>query len=164
MSDSFRGGHFLGWQKYKIGRISPERADFSSSLGTTTITLSPIGAKDGVALYAIAIESHRFLIFEIAQPIPGTTAEGVLVYTVDSNVESGKRPIEVYPRTKQYSDQYGNNYLAPYFVGDERGILVPKDKGKTLRVTFYVTSKIGDSYVVRITIGPVPQGLIDQNE
>src|SRR6202035_5365039 len=96
MSDCFGAGHFLNWHRDKLGWIAPNRKDYITYgwAGTTNRTLTPYHTADsGITMLAIALtgpepNNNKLLVFEVAEPIPGTTgdeeASGIIVYTVNS--------------------------------------------------------------------------------
>lgn len=146
MSDTGGSIHYLGWHQRKLGWIKENREDYlSGTFQELEITLAPLHHDDGIAIAAIQSDnSHMLLVLEIAVPLQGTTRGGVLAYTVDS--AKTVEPVTILPKTKGYSQQYGNNYLAPFGVGDQTEFVFGP-----VHVTLRVVSQFEDSYIIRIS-------------
>lgn len=98
MCDLDLGQHFLGWQKYKLGWLDESQLFYVKS-GDVSLRLAPFESAEGVKMILLPSESEsRVYVVEIAQPL-GMNQEyrdkGILVYTVDAAVETGKRPVSV---------------------------------------------------------------------
>ncbi|GAA2078194.1 M6 family metalloprotease domain-containing protein [Streptomyces albiaxialis] len=87
----------LGWHKWKFGWIPPRDVGCVTSPGTTEHTLSPVGSP-GARLAVVRTGRHTALVAE-ARTREGLDAdicaEGVLLYTVDSRVPTGRGPVRV---------------------------------------------------------------------
>ncbi len=103
----------LAWSRWQLGWLSEDQIHCMDG-PDTTITLSPIARPgDGIAMVAvplnrrevIVVESRRQLGYDFELPYrwsdgsssnrPALINEGVLVYTVDTFVDSGQLPIKV---------------------------------------------------------------------
>ena len=98
MCDLDLGQHFLGWHKYKFGWLDESQLFYLKS-GEVSLPLAPFESAEGVKMILLPSESEsRVYVVEIAQPL-GANQEyrdkGILVYTVDAAVETGKRPVSV---------------------------------------------------------------------
>jgi hypothetical protein len=153
MSESHIAGHFLGWHRHKFGWISEERTSTSFHGYTKIVTLSPYSSKYGFVIHTVQFEINRALVVEIAEPIPGASGrdnvEGVLMYVVDSNITSGNQPITILPKTPRYHPTLGNNYLAPWAVGDREQY---RDETQNYYVSLHVISKFWDSYIINVGV------------
>ena len=129
----------------KKGWINRNREDYlSGTFQEREISLAPLHRNDGIAIVAIRSDnSHMLLVLEIAVPLQGTNRGGVLAYTVDST--KTVEPVTILPITKGFSQQYGNNYLAPFGVGDQAKFVFGP-----VHVTLTVVSQFEDSYIIKI--------------
>jgi M6 family metalloprotease-like protein len=98
MCDLDLGQHFLGWHKYKFGWLDESQLFYLKS-GEVSLPLAPFESAEGVKMILLPSESKsRLYVVEIAQAL-GANQEyrdkGILVYTVDAAVETGKRPVSV---------------------------------------------------------------------
>ena len=98
MCDLDLGQHFLGWHKYKLGWLDESQLFYLKS-SEVSLLLNPFESAEGVKVLLLPSESESTLyVVEIAQPL-GKNQEyrdkGILVYTVDAAVETGKRPVSV---------------------------------------------------------------------
>ena len=87
----------LGWHKWKFGWIPGNRVDCVNSPGTTEHTLPPVGSRDA-RLAVVRTGRHTALVAESRTRDgldAGICAEGVLLYTVDSRVPTGRGPVRV---------------------------------------------------------------------
>ena len=98
MCDLDLGQHFLGWHKYKFGWLDESQLFYLKS-SDVSLLLNPFESAKGVKMLLLPSESEsRLYVVEIAQPL-GADQEyrdkGILVYTVDAAVETGKCPVSV---------------------------------------------------------------------
>ena len=98
MCDLDLGQHFLGWHKYKLCWLDESQLFYLKS-GEVSLPLAPFESAEVVKMILLPSESEsRVYVVEIAQPL-GVDQEyrdkGILVYTVDAAVETGKRPVSV---------------------------------------------------------------------
>lgn len=104
----------LGWSRWQLGWLDPSQVHCDSGAGAT-VSLAPIAeAGDGVALAVVPLTAHNVIVIESRRAVgydtgqewvdpgtrarttfPGLVSEGVLVYTVDSFIDSGELPVKV---------------------------------------------------------------------
>ena len=67
-------------------------------------------------------QPSKVFVVELAEPIRGsdgtTRGQGVLIYSVDATLESGRNPIVTYPKSREKSSVYSFLYKAPFQAGD----------------------------------------------
>lgn len=106
MSLAGRGTGFLGWHRHKLKWLDADRKAYLTT-DTPSLQLAPLGASAGISMVAIPVDDpahpSKVFVVEVAQPIRlegGTLAdeEGVLVYSVDATLATGRNPVVVYPR------------------------------------------------------------------
>ncbi len=152
MCDIFKGTSFLGWHRHKLGWLPPAREAYLTS-GTRELTLTPLTSTNGVAMAVIPFSNpahpSKVLVAEIAQPILGSDGEpwgeGVLIYSVDARIPTGRDPVEIYPKERGNSPVYGRLYLAPFAAGDTFG-------STEAPATIRIQAKQGQDYVLRIAV------------
>jgi M6 family metalloprotease-like protein len=106
MSSAGRASGFLGWHRHKFKWLDADRKTYIVS-GTHRITLAPLNASSGVSMITIPVDDpakpSKVFVVEVSQAIRGKNkdqgAAGVLVYSVDAKIASGKNPVVVYPKT-----------------------------------------------------------------
>ncbi len=156
MCDVSNGRNFLGWHRHILGWLPPERKHFITE-NEFTATLSPLSKNEGLAMLVIPADNSENLskvfVIELALPLreknkefneQNSYGEGVLVYSVDARLGSGKRPIVMYPKSKDYSPVYAFIYQAPYLAGD-----VFEHEDAPFKIE--VLSKNGDDYTIKVT-------------
>ena len=89
---------FLGWDRWRLGWISDAAVICLKPTAENRITLSPIQSGKGALLAVVPLSATRVLVMESRHPIGIDTKlpkTGVLVYIVDSRIDSGLGPIKV---------------------------------------------------------------------
>ena len=155
MCDLDLGQHFLGWHKYKLGWLDESQLFYLKS-GEVSLPLTPFESAEGVKMLVLPSENKSTVyVVEIGQPL-GANQEyrdkGILVYTVDAAVETGKRPVSVVSGLDESPDanetsKYGVLCLA-YLAAGETQTFGLQD-GKEIEITneeqlgsnFQVTAK-----------------------
>lgn len=102
MSNLDRAGSFLGWHRHKCGWLAEERETFLAR-GTTDwqATVHALSRPRGLAMVVLDLgldtngQRSKVAVVELAQPADFGQKAGVLVYTVDARIPTGKGPIEV---------------------------------------------------------------------
>ena len=95
------GPDFFAWDKWRIGWVSDEAVDCIVEQGTSEHVLIPLeteSTKDGVKAVVVASNQTSALVAEvrIAEGLDSKVcAPGVLLYTVDTSVETGHGPVRV---------------------------------------------------------------------
>ena len=161
MSDIFRSRGFLGWHRHKSGWLDAARKEYVSTPGVHRFTLTPLSEGAGVSMVVLPIDNpaqpSKVFVVEVAQPAFAKGSDeqspfrGVLLYTVDASVESGKSPIEVLPHRPgpDPTRKFGNLFQAPFGVGASSG---PRTvAGATAAVTLRVLSQAGSAFNVELT-------------
>ncbi|MBM3755842.1 MAG: hypothetical protein FJW38_17885 [Acidobacteria bacterium] len=89
------GAHFTAWQKRKLGWLAGE--EFACvTARSARVDLSPLSTSSGVRGVAVKIGPSKAIVAEVRRKI-GHDARlcepGLLVYTVDSSIASGRGPL-----------------------------------------------------------------------
>ena len=144
-----RQHHFLAWHGYRLGWIHQEQITCIDSPKRAQVTLMPvetIGGMKAVVVrtapsFAYVVEARRKLGLDA-----NLCKEGVLVYTVDSQVDNGGGPILIQRAAEdvpgEERDRCGTLYNAPFQPGQtfEDG-----------NVKVSVLSSSGSDYTVEVT-------------
>ncbi|RSM03823.1 hypothetical protein CEP52_007203 [Fusarium oligoseptatum] len=95
------GPDFFAWDKWRLGWINDDSIDCVSEKGTTEHTLTPLELKASdkdIKAVVIAVNQTSALVAEARIPEgldSGVCAPGVLLYTIDTSVQSGYGPVRV---------------------------------------------------------------------
>ncbi|QHF93957.1 peptidase M6 [Streptomyces sp. NHF165] len=87
----------LGWHKWKFGWLPGSRVECVRDAGTSEHTLAPVSSPRA-GLTVVRTGRHRALVAEARTRTGldrGICSEGVLVYSVDSQVPTGQGPVRV---------------------------------------------------------------------
>ncbi|MCT2593394.1 peptidase M6 [Streptomyces sp. N2-109] len=88
----------IGWHKWKFGWLSDGQVACVRDSGTSAHTLTPLGSADGANIAVVRTSADSAIVAE-ARTRTGLDhricGEGVLLYTVDSGVETGRGPVRV---------------------------------------------------------------------
>ena len=88
----------LGWDRWRLGWISDDAVICLKPTAENRVTLSPLQSGKGALLAVVPLSATRVLVMESRRPI-GIDSKlpdsGVLVYIVDSRVDSGLGPSRV---------------------------------------------------------------------
>lgn len=131
------------WERWLLGWLDDEQVTCANPFkdGEINADLTPISEKGGKKAIVVPVGETRVVVVESrrAKGIDkNMTKPGVLVYTVDSSIQSGKGPIKVYPTSPD----------DPRFLNSTRA----KDESVTiegLKIEVTASSDEGDS--VRLT-------------
>ncbi|RGP81413.1 hypothetical protein FLONG3_558 [Fusarium longipes] len=99
------GPDFFAWDKWRLGWINDASIDCVSERGTTEHTLTPLELEtsdNATKAVVIAVNQTSALVAEARIPEgldSGVCAPGVLLYTVDTSIESGSGPVRVLDAT-----------------------------------------------------------------
>src|SRR5690242_3678305 len=88
----------LGWHKWKLGWLDPSQVSCASS-GTSEYTLTPLEKAGGPKLVFVPVDSRTVYAVEVRVRAGNDEAvcrPGVLVYRVDSRVDTGMGPVKVF--------------------------------------------------------------------
>ena len=153
MSDIFHSVSFMGWDRHKSGWLDAARARYFPKSASARLTLTPLSASSGTSMAVFPVDDpkrpSKVMVVELAQAVVGTSGttagEGVLLYTVDASVETGKTPLRLVPRKEGSTDGFGHLFEAPYRPGDSAE---HRDGGAALRLR--VLGKNGATYDVQV--------------
>jgi M6 family metalloprotease-like protein len=107
MSIAHNAAGFIGWHRHKLGWLAPTRKTYLTD-GSHSINLSALDAKSGVSMIVIPADNpkHPSKVFaiEVGQPPKAKKGKeqwpvGVLIYSVDATLATGKHPVVVYPKS-----------------------------------------------------------------
>lgn len=153
MCDLDLGQHFLGWHKYKLGWLDESQLFYLKS-SEVSLLLNPFESAEGVKVLLLSSESEsRLYVVEIAQPL-GTNQEyrdkGILVYTVDAEVETGKCPVSVVSGTdKSPSADETNKYGALCVAYLQPGATENFDLEDGKKIELTNEKRVGSGFQVR---------------
>ena len=81
------------------------------------LEITPLNAPSGVSMIVIPVDDpvkpSKVFVIEISQPLRGKDSQnsiGVLVYSVDAKLATGRNPVVVYPKLDLLK--------APFYAGD----------------------------------------------
>ncbi|MGW2838406.1 M6 family metalloprotease domain-containing protein [Streptomyces sp. NPDC001493] len=89
---------FLGWHKWKLGWLDNGQIACASEPGTTEERLEPLETDGGTKLAVVPLSEESGYVVEVRTPTGNDEAvcrPGVLIYQVDSDVETGQGPVSV---------------------------------------------------------------------
>ena len=116
MSSAGKASGFLGWHRHKFEWLDANRKKYITS-GTHRLEIAPLNAPSGVSMVVIPeddpVKPSKVFVIEISQPLRGKDAQnsvGVLIYSVDAKLATGRNPVVVYPKLDLLK--------APFQVGD----------------------------------------------
>jgi M6 family metalloprotease-like protein len=138
--------HFLAWHKWKLGWIDPNQVACAPSAGTVANTVTPIEEQGGLKMVVAQTSPSTAYVVEARRRL-GRDAdlcqEGVLVYTVDSQVGNARGAIRVKRAAADGTSACGLLYAAPYAPTQ-----VYEDGAVRVEVT---RSRLDGSYDVLVT-------------
>lgn len=108
MSAAGKASGFLGWHRHKLNWLDADRKTYLVS-GKHQFKLMPLNASSGVSMITVPVDDpvkpSKVFVVEVSQPVrnQGKVEDsiGVLVYSVDAKLASGKNAVVVYPKTDQ---------------------------------------------------------------
>ena len=140
LSDRFKGNEMLAWHRWQLGWIEDSEV-FCATSSTTSIKLGPLTKNLGSRMLAMPVDSSRVLVAE-NRAIDGydqnLSTGGILVYSVDERIATGKGPIKVQ-----------GDYSADW--PDSSVLLQPGEKITVAGYEISVTSKVGNNYFIEIS-------------
>ncbi|MET7288667.1 M6 family metalloprotease domain-containing protein [Streptomyces sp. NPDC005573] len=89
----------LGWHKWKLGWLDATQVGCVSATGSSEYTLTPLSEKGGGKLVIVPIDPRTAYALELRVHGGNDDAvckPGILIYKVDSTVDTGRGPITVY--------------------------------------------------------------------
>lgn len=95
MSNVFTPGHYLAWEKRKLGFVDNDQVDCLDAPGGIETIITPVETIGGLKMVVLPIDQSRALVVE-TRALTGLDAglckAGVLIYEVSSAVASGSGP------------------------------------------------------------------------
>ncbi|MER7762669.1 M6 family metalloprotease domain-containing protein [Streptomyces sp. NPDC097619] len=88
----------LGWHKWKLGWLDSAQISCASRSGTTDHVLSPLAVEGGTKLAFVPVSASAGFAVEVRTRAGNDEAvckPGVLVYKVDSEVDTGRGPVSI---------------------------------------------------------------------
>ena len=141
LSDRFKGNEMLAWHRWQLGWIEDSEV-FCATSSTTSIKLGPLTKNLGSRMLVMPVDSSRVLVAE-NRAIDGydknLSTGGILVYSVDERIATGKGPIKV---QGDYSGDWPDSSV----------LLQPGEKITVAGYEISVTSKVDNSYFLEISI------------
>ena len=138
--DRFKGNEMLAWHRWQLGWIEDSEV-FCATSSTTSIKLGPLTKNLGSRMLVMPVDSSRVLVAE-NRAIDGYDQNlltgGILVYSVDERIATGKGPIKVQ-----------GDYSADW--PDSSVLLQPGEKITVTGYEISVTSKVGNDYFIEIS-------------
>jgi M6 family metalloprotease-like protein len=91
------GGQFFAWEKWHLGWLDPAQIRCVDAKSTLETTLTPLESAGGVKMAVAKTGASTAYVVEVRKPSATESFcdEGVLVYTVDSSVATGRGPVQV---------------------------------------------------------------------
>ncbi|MDO0927248.1 M6 family metalloprotease domain-containing protein [Streptomyces sp. TG1A-8] len=89
----------LGWHKWKLGWLDANQVTCAALRGTAEYTLTPLSRTGGEKLVIVPVDGRTGYALELRTRGGNDEAvcrPGVLVYRIDSSVDTGRGPITVY--------------------------------------------------------------------
>ncbi|MFF2011458.1 M6 family metalloprotease domain-containing protein [Streptomyces sp. NPDC058195] len=93
----------LGWHKWKLGWLDNKQISCAARSGTSDHVLGPLATKGGTKLAFIPLNETTGYAVEVRTPAGNDRAvcrPGVLIYKVNSEVDTGQGPVSVVDGTK----------------------------------------------------------------
>jgi M6 family metalloprotease-like protein len=140
LSDRFKGNEMLAWHRWQLGWIEDSEV-FCATSSTTSIKLGPLTKNLDSRMLVMPVDSSRVLVAE-NRAIDGYDQNlltgGILVYSVDERIATGKGPIKV---QGDYSGDWADSSV----------LLQPGEKITVTGYEISVTSKVGNNYFIEIS-------------
>ena len=98
MSWNEPGGHFLAWEKWKLGWLDPSQLTCLDGPGELTTTITPLERAGGLKAIVVPMGISSAYLVEVRKRIGEDTRlceDGVLIYSVDASVRTGNGPVRV---------------------------------------------------------------------
>jgi M6 family metalloprotease-like protein len=164
MSWNEQGGHFLAWEKWKLGWLDASQLTCLGGPGELTTTVTLLERTGGLKAIVVPTGLSSAYVIEARKRI-GEDArlceDGVLIYTVNAAIRSGSGPIQVQAaqRDNTSGDAFsrcGPLYNAPF---DSARGEVATFTDNTAGLTVQVLSSSATGYRVHVTrTSYAPQG------
>ncbi len=143
-SSSSNSPGLTAWERWLLGWLDDNQIVCKNPVATGGFSqlITPVESSGGIKAVVIPVNSTKAIVVESrrAQGIDASMAKtGALVYTVDSSIDSGMGPIQVYPTTS-----------------DTRYVQSIRSAGESVRigrVNIRVTSSTASGDTVSVTLG-----------
>ena len=139
---------FNSWHRLKLGWLRSSEVRCITR-GSVVATLSPVDSPDGTRALVARVASDRAWVAEVRPPAPDEwgCGNGVLLYRVDANVETGSGPIRAATKVRDSESPFCTTLAkAPFGPGLSRAYVTNEG------VRLDVGRRSGDSYVVRLSM------------
>ena len=140
LSDRFKGNEMLAWHRWQLGWIEDSEV-FCATSSTTSIEVGPLTKNLGSRMLVMPVDSSRVLVAENRSSDgydQNLLTGGILVYSVDERIGTGKGPIKV---QGDYSGDWADSSV----------LLQPGEKITVTGYEISVTSKVGNDYFIEIS-------------
>jgi len=140
LSDRFKGNEMLAWHRWQLGWIEDSEV-FCATSSTTSIEVGPLTKNLGSRMLVMPVDSSRVLVAENRSSDgydQNLLTGGILVYSVDERIATGKGPIKV---QGDYSGDWADSSV----------LLQPGEKITVTGYEISVTSKVGNNYFIEIS-------------
>ncbi|MGW7521522.1 peptidase M6 [Streptomyces sp. NPDC054796] len=146
----------MGWHKWKFGWLDTDRVGCVSSPGTSEHELRPVASPGGGSIAVVRTGPSRAVVAEARTRTGldrGICAEGVLLYTVDSRVPTGRGPVRVVDATPRSGGGPACSDRDPGELAELADAPFRPGGGHTFPdgVHVRVTGVTADGYAVRVT-------------
>jgi M6 family metalloprotease-like protein len=155
MSWNSPGGHFLAWEKWKLGWLDPSQLTCLNGPGSVTTTITPLERPGGLKAVVIPTGISSAFVVEARKRIgqdAGLCEDGILVYSVDASVRSGYGPVRIFASQRdtnsELRDRCGPLYNAPL---DRASGEVSRFEDTSAGLSVQVLSSGRDGYRVKVT-------------
>jgi M6 family metalloprotease-like protein len=155
MSWNDPGGHFLAWEKWKLGWLDPAQLTCLNEPGELTTTISPLERTGGLKAIVVPTGLSSAYVIEARKRIGEDhwlCDDGVLIYSVNSLVRTGNGPVQVRAaqrdRRIDYTNRCGPLYNAPF---DSARGEVARFTDNAAGLTVQVLSSSAKGYRVHVT-------------
>ncbi len=138
--DPLNGNEMLAWHRWQLGWVEDSEV-FCATSSTTSIELGPLTKNLGSRMLAMPVDSSRVLVAENRASDgydQNLLTGGVLVYSVDTRIDTGKGPIKV---QGDFSGDWPDSSI----------LLQPGEKITFEEHEIFITSKVGNNYFIEIS-------------
>ena len=139
--DPLKGNEMLAWHRWQLGWIEDSEV-FCATSSTTSIEVGPLTKNLGSRMLVMPVDSSRVLVAENRSSDgydQNLLTGGILVYSVDERIGTGKGPIKV---QGDYSGDWADSSV----------LLQPGEKITVAGYEISVISKVDNSYFLEISI------------
>jgi M6 family metalloprotease-like protein len=168
MSWNDPGGHFLAWEKWKLGWLGASQLTCLGSPGELTTTIGPLERAGGLKAIVVPTGISSAYVIEARKRI-GEDArlceDGVLIYSVDASVRTGYGPVHVHAAQRDGNgdafNRCGPLYNATF---DKASGEVARFADDAAGISVQVLSSSANGYRVHVTrTSLATQGLSNQS-